>query len=231
MITWKIVDLTDAHFAELWQSLEKVGEKALNDSSRSPQTLWDAFVAPDSVHFDLFEDDKLIGLASIAGITKWSGTLHATFFDRRLRGREGRTREFIREVIEELEIQILHAYLPEDNRASIAWFERLGAKRGGVIKKLIKRNDELLDLIVFNIQKEDVDGIYQVRRTNATEPESVTGIVSAATGGTGHYRPLAAIKAWVRKLLKALSGAFANAEDGWYPTAEASVESKRGYDL
>jgi hypothetical protein len=74
-------------------------------------------------HFWLVDD---VGIICIAPVASGKGHAHITFWDGRLRGREGLAREFAKAAMAEHGLHTLITAIPLDSRATLAFAKRVG---------------------------------------------------------------------------------------------------------
>lgn len=167
MIRFQRLQLSQEKFDFIWNALCRLDGRSLTDDANTPAALWAVFQQLDALHFEVcdVETDEMVGIATLSGITKWSATIHLTFFDRRLRGRERESKLALRDISRELGLTIVHVYTPDSHRATIAWLQRIGFVRSGVIPRALRRNGVFFDHVVLYITKEELEVPYGIHQT------------------------------------------------------------------
>lgn len=190
MIVYRRMHLTPEKFRWLWDQMAALKQRTMFDDSATPEVFFAALSAPDAIHFDVFEGTKQVGVASIMGINGWSGIVHATYFDKRVRGREQPTRQLLQHVMRELNLLVLHAYTPMTHKASLVWIPRLGFSYDGVIRRAAIRGGIAIDNAVFSLLRETVEADnYVTLQHNAAKPAAAETL-PARTGVAGDTLPL-----------------------------------------
>lgn len=190
------LQLTDEKLRWLWEQCVRLKHRTMYEGADTPQALMMTLGLPNALHFDVVDPttQQQIGIASLTNITDWSAQAHATYFDGRLRGREAATKAMMATMMTQLDLQVLHIYLPTTHRASIAWAERMGFTHDGTIRRSIRRNGQLLDHAVLSLLRETAVLPVQVdaggngngahgdtRRTDAIQPPNTATLAASGS--------------------------------------------------
>jgi len=171
-LSWGPLVLTEEKINYLWAKLHEFPQ-VFDDFGRSD---FNGFVAKLLNKNNIFLDiGPGIGLACGMAIRPGLDTvLHLVMFDRRLRGRELIFLDIMGHFFRVLQLRRMTVMLTADNRTAIKLVQRLGFIQEGCMRNAIKRDNQLLDVEIFGILREEFDEAYTAQSVGPVTDRNIT---------------------------------------------------------
>lgn len=133
----------------LWESIMQLPAATAHEPQfKSMKAFVEALSQPRNLFYEVGEG---LGLVTILDVEpRLTGSLKATFFDRKLRGKEQVVQEIARSVFDELKLERLTAYEPSRRETTCNFLMRCGFKLEGVLRRGY-RDGNVSDLCVFGL--------------------------------------------------------------------------------
>lgn len=137
-LTFKLLEPEGDHLSELWEHVKRI-EMPPGEEEEAYQAWLFRLSQPNALWYDVLQRETLIGYASLQQIALDHGAVaHVTFFDQRTRGREASTMRFLAALATDLGLQVVWAYTPETNAATLPFLRRSGWEYCGTLPDLFR---------------------------------------------------------------------------------------------
>jgi len=153
MIRFAEMPRTIEYLDLLYEKMQQFEQWCFTDDLNSKELLARRMTTEGSLYFLAMENDEIVGFTSYHAESLWCGVAHVLFWDRRIRGREGRWMQLCRWVLQQKGWSLLRAYIELEHRTSVKGLERCGWQYDGVLRGSFRKRGALCDLAIFTYPK------------------------------------------------------------------------------
>jgi Acetyltransferase (GNAT) domain len=176
---WSTCLLSPPRFQALIGKMMPLARYIFDDHINSIEDVAKALLDPLSLYFEIYEDKKLVGYCSLQNMS----IVHATFFDRRQRGREAALNKFALKIMRAYGLSILRAITPLTHSTSIALMKRMGWVKDGYYRHLCQRNGQWVDGVMFSATEKELSDEQLIRQSR---PKNYTKEPTQPPGASAH---------------------------------------------
>lgn len=157
------VQLTPEFLREFWEKSRQFRTLFTDEINGDYKKFLELFLSMDGdnirAHGLFWVVDDFVGVFYITHITELDAQCHFTFFDRRLRGREELTRQFLRWGFRKFGFRRLNVEIPKyASRHTFGFTLALGFVKEGEKRKAAKYRDDWFDVVCFGLLREEALG-------------------------------------------------------------------------
>ncbi len=157
---------SEEHLYTAWTLLNRYKHQTMDDFG--PQTYGDfvdhwKVVAETELSWEVWRDEDLVGLVTFRPISPIVGFQHVVFFKTAWGWPVNLAMKMVYEDIFDKGYRKIATYCFSDNFLMIGLAKRLGSKQEGILRQHALRNNELVDIIVLGLTKEDYYAMGSIR--------------------------------------------------------------------
>jgi hypothetical protein len=154
------MQLTPANLKTFWEKSRQFRTVFTDEINGDFKKFCELFLSFDGdrprAHGLFWVVDDFVGIFYITHITELDAQCHFTFFDRRLKGREELTKQFIRYGFEHFGFRRLNVEIPKyASKHTFGFTMALGFVKEGEKRKAVKYKDDWFDLVCFGLLREE----------------------------------------------------------------------------
>lgn len=147
---------------QMWAEFKEHDVLFMDEIKGDPEAFIDIMMNPRSVWLEVFslENELPIGVASLSGVIPgFDASGHFVFWDGRGRGREPLTMKIAHWFFVRYNLHRISAMIPENQKGTIRFTQRLGFKREGVKREGTIRKDNWIDLAQFGLLRSELEEV------------------------------------------------------------------------
>jgi hypothetical protein len=164
---------------EIWDRISSISG-VFDDYARGrPDMFLSLYFSPDTWWLEREDGNGILYLTKI--VPRLSAQAHVIYWDKRLRGREAFTLNCLLFAVNAFDLQKINVILPEFAGAAVAFTERLGFKKEGLVRNWSYSNSKLYGVYFYGMTREEV--------TNGTGHLSATADSEHSEPILGHGSP------------------------------------------
>lgn len=154
VLEWHLLALTNEKVMSLWKKFQDF-PKIFDDITKGDfNSYLRVLLDRRSLVYELGNE---VGIAAATEVVPGiNANFHLVMLDRKLAGRESLIMWVIRDIFDKLALRRLTVAFPHDRATTKKLYERLGFRREGRLRSFFPYENELKDLLVYGILKEEL---------------------------------------------------------------------------
>lgn len=152
--------MTSSKIGELWGEFKKHDVLFTDEIKGDPEAFIDIMLNPRSIWLEVYceERDKPIGAITLSRVIPgFDASGHFVFWDGRGRGKEPLAMAVAKWFFDRYHLRRITAEIPENQKGTIRFTERLGFKKEGVKREGTLRHGVWIDLAVFGLLSSELE--------------------------------------------------------------------------